>query len=179
MKKTIFLALAFVASNLLAQQKSDSIGLIQSSNIYATALGDISYLSLNFEKRYVINSYIFATGKIGLGLTKEFHLHFNFWGSGSNYNYPDQYYLTLPHHVSLNFGYRRSFFEIGMGGVFVPLSSYSYYEAYYLYPFVGYRYQPLHFNKLLFRIFVSYPLKGVFGDNFIFIPVGLSLGWVL
>jgi len=186
MKKTTFLALAFVASNLLAQQKAGSIGFIRSSNIYATALGDVTLFSINFEKLYVINPGFFVAGKIGVGFTKE--INFSFWG----YDPPDNYFTTLPHHISLNFGHRRSFFEVGMGGDFVlfrPTHEYyadnTYDTYYYLYPFVGYRFQNMHSNKLVFRAFVSYPLTEYFprltffANGFMFFPIGLSLGWVL
>lgn len=167
MKKITLLVVAFVAGNLLAQQKNDSTGFIHSSNIYVTALGDVSDLSINFENRFVITPGFFVTGKIGIGFCREF----------SFFNTPSKDYFALPHHISLNFGRRRGFFEIGMGGTYVPLKPY--YPYYFLYPFAGYRFQSMHANKLVFRIFVSYPLSGNFMEGLPFWPVGGSIGFVL
>lgn len=167
MKKIIFIVLAFVAVSLSAQQRNDSTGFMRSSNFYFTLFGDVSYLSVNFEKRYVINPGFFVAGKIGLGFSREI----------SFFNSPVDTYLALPHQISLNLGHRSSFFEIGMGGTYVPYKPYDPY--YFLYPFAGYRFQGLNANKLLMRIFVSYPLSGDFLQGLLFIPFGFSIGTVL
>jgi len=62
-----------------------------------------------------------------------------------------------------------------MGGILIAgdLS-----RHYYLYPVVGFRYQPIKTGNLVFRLFANYPLSGRFyEDRLTFIPIVYKCRW--
>jgi hypothetical protein len=91
-------------------------------------------------------------------------------------------YLTLPQHITMNFGKRKSFFEIGIGGTLfigkdLPNNGTVYYDVY---PIIGYRLHPLLSKKVNFRIYSSFPPSFIISDwetfTFWWFPFGISLG---
>ncbi len=126
-------------------------------------LGEASGLSLNYERFFVLNDKMLLSAKIGMGVVHEFELCI--FGNCS----PLRTFLTVPHHVTLNLGKRRHFFEIGMGGTL--LGSY-----YILYPVAGWKIIPEHPGGFYFRLFTELPIHWSDGARVIFWPIGISLG---
>jgi len=169
MKKIIATGLLlFLGTTLLAQPPRDSSDItpytVSSMNI--NLLGDASLISLHYEGRKFVRSAVFITGKVGLGFNEEFRLCL--FGPCS----PPQRYLTIPHHVTANFGGSKHYFELGMGGTIISGSD----RGYFLYPIIGYRRQPLAGKKVSFRVFGQLPVVHPNNNNILFSPVGISLG---
>ena len=97
---------------LFAQETIESASSRPLNSIYINLLGDASIISFNYERIFLINKTFFISSKLGLGYNEQFQLCI--WGPCSA---PERY-LTIPHHISLNIGNGRHFFEIGIGGSF-------------------------------------------------------------
>ena len=171
MKRILFILFLVGSGTIIfAQNNSDTIVIRPLNNISVNVLGDASLISLNYERLFLINPNTFITGKIGIGYNEEFQLFS--WGDAT----PPSKYLTIPHHITVNFGKRKHFFEAGLGGTFIHGNTSQHYIPY---PIVGYRLQPLKSNKLNFRVFVCFPFSGLDSkqtDDIIFSLLGLSLG---
>ncbi len=131
-------------------------------------MGDASIISINFEKLFSISDNLLLAGKIGLGYNEE--LKICVWGNCS----PPNKYFTIPHHITLNYGRKKHFIELGLGGTLLVGETSEYY---YLYPILGYRFFPLKSNKINFRVFGELPLTNWDNIGVIFIPFGISVGW--
>lgn len=170
--------LCFFAIEIKAQENSISqIEKIQSvedrplNNISLNLLGDASYISINYEKQYLVGKSYILSAKLGLGYNQEFCISL---GTGSCS--PVEDYLTIPHHFTANIGKRRSFFEFGLGGTILYGETS---EPYILYPIIGYRFLPMQSNKINFRLYFLPPpyADGPFGHpDILFFIVGASLG---
>jgi hypothetical protein len=168
MKTIIFIVVfAIPASFLPAQNIKDTTNLRPSKILSLSILGDASLISFNFEKLYFINPNYFISGKLGLGYNEEFQICL--FGPCQ----PPEKFVTIPHHITWNFGKKKHFFELGLGGTFI-IGNTS--QPYLFYPIVGYRIHPLKFNKVNFRLFVYYPFTGEDLDDILLIPVGINLG---
>ena len=170
--KTLLFILLFTLSGFIisAQNNSDSPGVRPLNNVNLNVLGDASIISLNYERLFLISENNFITAKLGVGYNQELQLFS--WGSDT----PSVDYITIPHHISANFGKTRHFLEVGLGGTYFKGNTPYHYL---LYPLVGYRFQPLKTNNINFRVFVCYPFKGIDSketDDKIFFPIGLSAG---
>ena len=141
------------------------------NNISLNFFGDASKISINYEKQYLLTESGFLSTKFGLGYNQEFCLSL-FGLSCSNI----EEYLTIPHHVTVNFGKRRSFFEFGLGGTILYGETS---EPYIIYPIIGYRFLPLQSNKINFRLYFLPPpyADGPSGQpDIIFSVFGVSVG---
>ena len=169
MKKMLLsLLLIFVQIFMYAQNKSDSLLLRPLNNINVNIFGDASFMSINYERILLINSNFVLVNKLGLGFNKEFHLCFN-----EPCHFMPKKYLTIPLHVTGNFGTKKHFFEIGIGGAVIIGNTE---QNYLIYPIIGYRLSPLNKEKVIFRVFVEIPFSGLETDDFLFIPLGFSFG---
>ena len=117
----------------------------------------------NYERLLLISQNFKLIAKGGLGINEEFTL----FGSSANH------FVTLPHHLTCNFGRNKHHLEVGLGGTVIIGQTN---EPYLLYTIIGYRLMPLKKNKVNFRIYGSVPLNGFERVNVIFIPIGLSIG---
>jgi hypothetical protein len=131
-------------------------------------LGDASLFSINYERQFLVSSTIILSSKFGLGYNEEFKLCI----IGPCSSSPEKY-LTIPHHITGNFGKGKYFFEFGLGGTIINGNTN---QPYLLYPIVGFRTLPLMSNKFNFRIFGQIPFSGLETEDIIFIPFGVSLG---
>jgi hypothetical protein len=174
MKARIIIALVFLISETLlsAQDKAESPLDRPRNNVYFNFIGgDGSVISTNYERLFLIRSKSFLEGGLGIGYNKIDDI------SDSNGNPDLQFkYYTIPHHISMNLGKSKSFFEIGLGGTGI-IGDVN--QNYYLYPFIGYRFQSLESNKLIFRVYAGYPFYGWENMNIWWLPVGVSLGMCL
>jgi hypothetical protein len=168
MKATvIFLLHLTMASLVQAQTKSDSLGARPANSINGNLMGDGSILSLNYERLFPDGKNLFWAGSIGIGFSEEFQICV--FGPCD----PPKKYTIIPHHFTANLGKKKHFFEAGFGGSYVGGSTS---EHYFLYPIIGYRYQPLKAKKLNFRVFGSMPVGGLKTEDILFVPLGLSAG---
>jgi len=159
---------------VVAQNQPDTLPLRPTNSFNLNLLGDASMVSVHFEKLFFVRPTFFIAGKLGFGYNEEFKLCL--FGPCS---VPGDKYLTIPHAVTANFGKGRHFAEFGLGA-----TAYNgkVHQGYLLYPILGYRIQPLHSNKLNFRLYVQVPFSGQSPfsgsgqGNLFVIPVGLSLG---
>jgi hypothetical protein len=172
MKKTLTFLLLICAFNLtMAQETSDSKygrpDFIISGNISSGA----ALLSLDFEKLIYLKSNRILAAGLGLGFNQEFNIF-------SNGESPTNYFM-LPHHITWNFGKKRSFFELGVGASWVSGDKQNWYLVY---PMLGYRFHPFKNPGFSFKVWAYY----LFGQTFVtvyaetlFSPVGLSIGLAL
>ncbi len=166
--RTTYLFLLFsLVSNLLHSQETnlDTIAP-RPLNSFNINLGDASGISLNYERLFKIGQNFLLAGRIGLGYNEEFK-------TGCTSNSCQSKYLTVPASITMNFGEKRNFFEVGMGGtkLYGDLE-----KDYWLYPLLGYRFQPLIGGKFNFRIYFCVPLGGYLVKDIFFNPSGLSTG---
>lgn len=173
-KKFLTLILIVSATIICAQDSNKYIDIRPVNNIYINVFGDASLISLNYEKLFIIHPNIILTGKIGLG----FNLGDLFCSNGSCSLHN---YITIPHHLTINFGIDRFFLEIGYGGTVVNGNRN---QEYLIYPLFGIRFHPLHVEQVAIRLYANFPFS-IYRDysfspwedeRVIFIPFGLSLG---
>lgn len=163
MKKQILITvLAMVCSTLFAQNNERPLNSIQ-INLF----GDASIVSINYDKQFLISPAFILSSKFGLGYNEEFQLCI--FGPCS----PPEKYLTIPHHITGNFGKGKHFFEFGLGGTIISGNTN---QNYFLYTIVGYRILPLNSNKVNFRLYGQIPFTGFKIEDIFFIPFGLSSG---
>jgi hypothetical protein len=161
--KLIFIILIFFITPITANEKYGYSSEMPKNYIYFGLFGDASITSLSYERLLLFSPNCKLTGKGGVGFNQEFNL---FGGSTS-------LFVTMPHHITGNFGKSRHHLEIGLGGTLIFGKTN---EPYLLYPIVGYRIMPLKENKVNFRIYGSFPFSGLETDVIFFIPIGLSIG---
>ncbi|MCK4879154.1 MAG: hypothetical protein KAS82_00795 [Bacteroidales bacterium] len=128
-------------------------------------MGDVSSLSLGFEKLFFQKPGLFLAVRVGIGYTESL-LFGQFDG-----------FITLPHHITVNLGGGgRSFLELGMGGEIITDNREYYYLAY---PMVGYRLHPFNSSKINFRAWLYYPLGQEIDQDWyeiFLLPFALSVG---
>lgn len=129
-------------------------------NINFCVLGGASHFSLNFEKFFLNREKYFFSASLGMGKAAEYSTQWLLFNSSKDR--PKKTYLTFPHHLTYNIGRRKSFFELGMGGTFIPDAGMI--KNYIFYPVIGYRLQPRSQDKLNFRVFINAPPVQVFKD---------------
>ena len=154
MKKSILtFILVICAIVVVAQSSSESSNSRPANNINLNLFGDISLISLNYERLFFVRPSFALASKIGIGYDQEYCLGF-FGGCGSIYNF-----FTIPHHLTGIIGKERRFFEFGLGGTMRVGKKRKYVNRYFLYPIIGMRFLPLNSN-LIFRIFSQIPING-------------------
>jgi hypothetical protein len=140
------------------------------NNIYGNLFGDASTVSVNYERLFMINPYLFLAGKAGLGVRIEEQLP-----------YGVDTYTTLPFHATVNVGIKKHFLEFGYGvtaDLTHPPNRPSYYNPTKGYVIVGYRFQPLtsdfqSVRGIMFRLNILY-FSGT--DAYLRTPIGISIG---
>jgi hypothetical protein len=169
MRKIILLTiLLIIGRELFSQNQEDIIDARPINNFNLNLLGDASIISINYERQFIVSPIFILSSKLGLGYNEEFQLCI--FGPCSS---PPEKYLTMPHHITGNFGKGRHFFEFGLGGTIINGNTT---QPYLLYPIVGYRIMPLRSDKLNFRMFGLIPFSGLETDDILFIPFGYSFG---
>ena len=159
-------AVFFLQNGTLAQTDVDQRPL---NAAYLSFLGDATFIGVNYERSFQLQDDQFLAVRAGVGYIQEFQLCL--WGPCEG---PDEY-ATFPHHVTLNIGKKRHFFELGAGGTFL---SGDVQTSYYAYPVIGARLHSKPPKNLLFRVHASYPLFNGEIEDIVFIPLGLSFGVV-
>ena len=173
MKSGIISALALLISGniLFAQNIEESPVNRPRNNIYLSTLGaDLTIVSINYERLFFIRPKFFFTGELGIGYNKEMDIGIAY--SSSN-QFQNAQYLTIPHHITMNVGKRKSFLEFGIGGTGIIGNAK---QNYYWYPIIGYRLHPFKSKKANFRVNSSFPIIGWENMEFYVLPLGVSLG---
>ena len=160
MKKYLFLLTLFLGVNTMNAQFERP-----RNAIYLDLLGNASIISLSYETHYPKSSSFMMSTRIGLGYNEEFQLCL----FGPCEEEP-QKFMTVPMSLTANWGWKRHFFEFGLGATIVSGGSIQIVP----YPVLGYRYAPLKSKRFSLRIFSNlYPNPAT---SYILVPVGLSLG---
>ncbi|NCU05174.1 MAG: hypothetical protein GXC73_14435 [Chitinophagaceae bacterium] len=166
-QKTMKAPISIIKSNSF----SDSLIINrQVKSVYFNFLGDVSFISLNYEQLKFIKPYLFISGKIGLGYNEPLQICFS-----GDCTFPEPPgFITVPHHLTINIGKKKHFFEAGIGGTYVHGEEV---KKYFVYPVIGYRVQPLKKKKVMFRLFFNIQAFNSLEDYpFLNIPVGYSIG---
>jgi len=160
------MVIVFVSSTVLGQQKlyPAETGLRNNSIIRLNPT--VSILSINTVRQLPINPHFLINDELAIG----YH-HFTFRTLG------EENYITFPQQTTANLGKGFNLFEVGMGGTYVPVNRFG--HSSYYYPMVGFRIQPQNATKFILRIFGSYPFLGKFIDGAQFVPLGMSVGFVV
>lgn len=167
MKKVLWLVLLVIAWPSLSKGLADSIKVRPLRNVNLSILGDASWFTLSFERLYEVSPNALVGAKLGVGYNEEFLICI-----ASPCREPHKY-LTVPHHVTVNFGSTRHFFEVGVGGTLLFGNTS---QPYLPYAILGYRFLPMRAGKSNFRVFAELPFSGWEHPDILFIPFGVSLG---
>jgi hypothetical protein len=159
----IFLALSPV---LFAQDSAVPTTKRPLNNIGINLLGNVSVVSANYERLFLVKPRFFFAGRAGVGFNKETFFIFD-----SPNHPPARHFTTFPFQLTANFGSGKSFFELGLGNTIILDSPE---QSDYTYPIFGYRLQPKYSNNLNFRIYICIPLTQT--DIILDIPIGISAG---
>jgi hypothetical protein len=134
-------------------------------------LGNGSNVSLNYERLFRINDYVFLSGSLGAGFGRQLS---NRDPVQDTIRIVRQGYFTIPVLITINGGKGRHFAEAGIGSTAAIGDVYPH-LLYFL--TAGYRLQPLRSGNLSFRIYGNLLLNN--NDDFrnlYFVPFGVSLG---
>lgn len=151
-----------------AEEKIDTITKRSLSTINLGLLGDFSLVSLNLEKLFIFEKTFFISGKIGVGLNKEFRIVL----FGRNEE-PTNSYTIYPHHVTACYGNGRVYVEVGIGGAYISGSAV---KAYVVYPIIGFRFIRLKPKSSYFRVFFMVAYGGWEKGHTLASPIGISFG---
>lgn len=166
----LFLFILLFPYLAFSQESSNSISelLIRKNAVDLTFAGSGVFLSANYNRVLVAKPSFFVNGSIGIGVI------------------PFDGGINLPQQLTINFGKKTSFLEIGIGGSFWINKSKPFLtvtkDSYKISPIIGWR--KYFKNNLVFRIY-AYPLVGEYfvSDNatmtsYEFKPsLGISLGY--
>lgn len=119
----------FLSRLVLAQQAED---MRPKNNLGINFFGEASLISLYYERVRFFHSTRLLALKGGVGYHEEFKICLGPCPS------PKQF-LTIPHHVGINWGKGRHFFEMGAGGTFFTNDAKL---PYIVYGTLAYRVQP-------------------------------------
>jgi len=166
-----FVCLALIHLSLLTAQ-AQRTGTPESGNhrehVGVNLIGDLSWISVHYDVLFPLGEQLFLSGKLGFGYLPEKRIL-----PKPEDNRPDHHWVTLPHHLTLNFGKGNHFLECGAGSTVVIGSPTS---AYVFYPMLGYRYVPNNPNEPYLRLTGYYPLTGLDRLDTFFLPIGLTVG---
>jgi hypothetical protein len=169
-------SLATVTTAQYTSQQNTSRG---KNVISVNLLGDVSIVSLNYERLFEVNSSILISSKVGVGFNEE--TQFCLFGPCST---PPDRFVTFTHHITGNFGQGKALFEIGIGGTLFSGDSRNDYlsypgpgKKYLIYPVVGLRLHPLKNQGFSLRLYGYFP-KGLSNWDIFdgYVPIGISLG---
>ena len=148
----------------------------QKSQINFDFIGGPTFLSINYEREFQMDSGFFFTGQLGIGLAKEIYQPCLFGQCSSA-----AIFSSIPYRFTGNVGGKKHFFEFGLQGELINGN------VFVMYPVIGYRVYP-KFSPELFRIYLRIPFGTIGreeyfvpieGHEILFNPIGLTVGWTL
>ncbi len=164
----IVLVLLLVSFSLLAQENNNKKQVlpIEKNNVEFTVAGMGLGISINYGRVLLIKSNYFLNASVGIG------------------SVPFSGGLSIPHQLTINYGKKSSFFELGIGGVYWAGNSSATAEqeklySYQIAPIIGFRKHVK--QQLVLRVYAN-PLFRVSGvplyENYDITPyLGFSVGW--
>lgn len=161
MKKLVLCLLFSVCFSFLKAQTN-----YKANSLYLNMLGDGAAISINYDRILLKRNAFFISGKFGWGLP---NMVIQGAGQGDR-EIPTG--VTLTQQVSINFGSKSSFFQLGGGGVFLKGQGES---CYHFFPTIAYRYQP-QTEGLMLRLMV-HPVNTSKGTCKLFVPLGIAMGY--
>ncbi|MCK5760488.1 MAG: hypothetical protein KAH33_04290 [Candidatus Delongbacteria bacterium] len=170
--KTLFLILLFIFCFTLFSSKKDSLNysLTSSNNIYLSFAGDGNLAALNYERIFKNTEKLFYTFKIGISYHPDMTTHtdmiydFEFDRPDDDETGP-----IITNHLTINYGEKYTFFEVGVGSSVYLLEDNAWNVVY---PIIGIRRQSANGSFRIFTHPFSLTNKNV---DWIF-PVGISFG---
>lgn len=163
----VFLVFLLLQVNLSAQTELPPPVNRPMHNLNLCLLGDGSLVSINFEVLARIHKNAFISTGLGVGYQESFDL--TIIGPVKNENTSE--FMSIPHHVTGNFGFKRGFLEMGLGGTYYTGKID---KRYILYPILGFRLQPLKQDRAVFKLFINIPVTKC--SDVLFFPFGTSIG---
>ncbi|MEA1873560.1 MAG: hypothetical protein U9N51_03895 [Bacteroidota bacterium] len=169
MNKFILILCFFcIGRTVFAQEYMQTDYATPLNSISINFLGDASITSLNYSRIIPTHTDVFINTKFGIGYQKTFDICL--WGGCDT----PLKFISFPHHVTGNFGKKRSFLELGIGGTFLCRKDYL---NYLLYPIIAYRLIPLKLYRVNFRVYAHYVFYSTNKERDIFlVPMGISVG---
>lgn len=167
-QNSVLLLILFVSNLLLAQENNSKQQVlpIKKNNVEFTVAGMGLGISINYNRVLLMKSNYFLNASAGIG------------------SVPFSGGLSIPHQLTINFGKKSSFFELGIGGVYWTGTSSATAEqeklySYQIAPIIGFRKHVK--QRLVLRVYTN-PLFLVSGvplyENYdIVLYLGFSVGW--
>jgi hypothetical protein len=158
------LVLIYFSGTITAQVSSESLPRRPMNVVFMNVAGGATYISFEYERLFGRKRPIFISAGAGVGEAME--------------TYPENYYMTLPFHGSINIGPRASFFELGVGRTLIFNHPDRNGISYLI---LGYRLALPKKNKIAFSLKINLNIPFDFYNvisegNPQFIPVGVGLG---
>ncbi len=130
-------------------------------------MGDVSELSLNYERQFPVNGLGFVSARAGIGSNEEFTLC-------RGRSCPTNNVLTIPIHLTASIGQGPGYPEIGLGSSLIRGDVD---DQFFLFPVIGFRFQPDRSKPgVVFRAYSTFNVFQFKAKDLLFFPVGLSLG---
>ncbi len=157
------LLLLIISFPTIGQEEIDYSEERPKNNLSLNLFGD-GLAGINYERMFFVHPSLLIVTKVGLAYSESLNI---FGGS-------KEYFILYPHHITVNFGRKYVFGEIGLGGSIVRGDGS---KNYYIYPMAGMKFLPLRSKRICFKIYlqVPYSTRGVF--NAFITPVGMNFGF--
>jgi hypothetical protein len=163
----LILLLGFALHTVFGQLKSNSTEIKTRTNSFIRLNPGVSMNPTNYQRMLPSHPQFVTNHKLVAGYNPLFSLR----------TFGEENYITFPQQMTTNFGKGINFFEFGMGGTYIPENRFGHSNFYY--PILGFRIQPQTASKFILRIFGSYPFSGKFIEGAQYLPLGLSVGFVV
>ena len=160
---TVVLVSEFKCFPLFAQESITKREYVSPNTIFLNALGDVSLISLNYERSHYFKSKFRVAAKIGIGYNINFLL-----------NEPSKHYFTLPNHILAVYG-RIHNIELGIGSTLIIGAEND--SDYLVYPSAGYRviFRTKDMGLTCLRLYGTI-LFNWDSFSYVAIPIGISIG---
>jgi hypothetical protein len=136
------------------------------NNVSLNLFGDASVIAANYDHLFLTYHKFFLSTKVGLGYSESRGLPAD-----------NTLLFSFPMHVTGNYGQKYHYFEFGFGGTLLFYGKFTFWD-YAVFPILGYRYQPLKSDRVMLRLYATYPLTDKIDiDNYWFCPVGFTIGF--
>jgi len=172
MKKSIWLLFFLLSAAGIYAQTTEAAPEKRADFILSAGLlGDVSLISVSFDKLFFLKPDLILSTKLGFGFNQEFNIFTT--------STPPTNYFVLPLHVTCSFGKNKNFLECGVGGAMLSGGDAKYYLVY---PILGYRFHPFKNQKFCFRAWLYFPFGQVDiaeDSEVFFVPAGVSVGITL
>lgn len=154
-----------------AQEKENTTKSFPHNAFNINLLGDLSLVSLSYERILWADPKVFYTVKVGTGYNNNNRIDLCLISCSGTY-LPINY-ITFPHHISVNTGNGKNFFEVGLGGTLLKSTGS---QEYVIYPILGYRLMGHENSNGSLRIYTHIPFSIAAKMEYRYFPIALNLG---